>query len=548
MRNLAGESIGRYQIIEQLGQGGMAVVYKAYDTRLERDVAIKIIRTEQFAPSILEGVLKRFEREAKALARLSHQNIVKVYDYGEYDGKPYLVIEYLPGGTLKKRTEQAMPWQEAMRTLLPIASALDYAHSEHILHRDIKPSNILLTKSGQLMLSDFGIARILEDQGEQTLTGTGVGVGTPEYMAPEQWIGKAGPASDQYSLGVVLYEMITGHLPYNADTPAAILLKQVNDPLPRPRQYIVDLPENVEKVLFKVLAKKPEDRYASMAEFGAALEKLVTEKPEKKPAKPPKESKEPEPLVQHTVIVTPTPAGSVAAGKNAAPKKTKPWLAWGIGGILVVAIAAAGIALALRDRDKRESLARQLTDMPTLTAVIATSDPTTPVPQPTALPSSTLKSSPTLTLSPTAAPSASFTPHIAMGTVTVDSAYLRTGPASNYPTLGVVNKGESLQILARNQAGDWLVVLKGSIEGWIIASALETEEPLSPLPVYTAQPTPVPSDTPTLTDTVTPITVKRTSPPILPTSTPPPPPATRTPTFGPTAPPTAPPTITPAGT
>jgi branched-chain amino acid transport system substrate-binding protein len=275
MPNLTGQSIGRYHIIEQLGEGGMATVYKAYDSRLERDVAIKVIRIDQFAPAVLERVLKRFEREAKALARLTHPNIVHVNDYGEHEGIPYLVMDYLPGGTLKQRLGMPMPWQEAVHLLLPIAEALDYAHDQNIIHRDVKPSNILLTQRSQPMLTDFGIAKILEGEDTTGLTGTGMGLGTPEYMAPEQWTGQAGPLSDLYSLGVVLYELVTGRKPYTADTPAAIMLKQANDPLPRPRQFAPDLPEAMEKVLFKALAKRPEDRYQSMNEFTAALEKVL---------------------------------------------------------------------------------------------------------------------------------------------------------------------------------------------------------------------------------------------------------------------------------
>ena len=162
MSDLIGASLGRYYILDQLGEGGMAIVYKAYDTRLESDVAVKVIRTENLAPSILERSLKRFEREAKALARLTHPNIVKVTDYGEYESKPYLVMPYLPGGTLKQKLGKPIPWQEAARLLIPIAEALDFAHSQNMIHRDVKPSNILLTQRGQPMLTDFVIAKILD--------------------------------------------------------------------------------------------------------------------------------------------------------------------------------------------------------------------------------------------------------------------------------------------------------------------------------------------------------------------------------------------------
>ena len=271
MTNLIGQSLGRYHILEQLGEGGMATVYKAYDTRLERDVAIKIIRRGAFPPDQLEHMLKRFEREAKSLAKLSHPNIVKVLDFGEHEDAPYLVMEYFPSGTLKQRLGIPIPWQDAVRLLLPVAQALEYAHEHNIIHRDIKPANILLTEKGQPMLTDFGIAKILETNETATLTGTGVGVGTPEYMAPEQWTGQTTSQSDIYSLGVVLYEMVTGRKPYTADTPAAILLKQANDPLPRPSQFVRDLSDRNEKILLKALAKHPEDRYQSVDEFSDAL-------------------------------------------------------------------------------------------------------------------------------------------------------------------------------------------------------------------------------------------------------------------------------------
>jgi serine/threonine protein kinase len=284
MSNLIGQSLGRYHILEQLGEGGMATVYKAYDTRLERDVAVKIIRRESFPPDQLERILKRFEREAKALAKLSHPNVVGVIDYGDYEGSPYLVMEFLPSGTLKQRLGKPIPWPEAVRLLLPIARALQFAHGQGIVHRDIKPSNILITESGEPMLADFGIAKILESGETATLTGTGVGIGTPEYMSPEQWTGNVTTQSDIYSLGIVFYEMITGRKPYTADTPAAVLLMQANEPLPRPCQFVRGLPEGVERLLLKALARRPEDRFHDMGAFADAMERLSAGLPDKSSA------------------------------------------------------------------------------------------------------------------------------------------------------------------------------------------------------------------------------------------------------------------------
>jgi serine/threonine protein kinase len=273
MDKLIGEYLGRYHILEQLGEGGMATVYKAFDTRLEREVAIKIIiRSRQQSPEFL----KRFDREAKALARLSHPNVAKVMDYGEHKGIPYLVMEYLPGGTLKSRLGAPMAWASAARLLAPVASALGYAHERGIVHRDVKPSNILIAESGEPMLSDFGIAKILETEETWDVTGTGVGIGTPEYMAPEQGMGRViDHRADVYALGIVLYELVTGRTPFHADTPLAVLLKQINDPVPAPGEFASNLPSGVEQVIFKALAKDPGDRYQSMREFEGALRRLA---------------------------------------------------------------------------------------------------------------------------------------------------------------------------------------------------------------------------------------------------------------------------------
>ncbi len=271
-------NIGRYHLIEPLGEGGMAVVYKAYDTHLECEVALKVIRVDNLPRNAEERALKRFEREAKAVARLTHPNIVKVTDYGEEDGKPYLVMPYLPGGTLKQLIKEhgQIPWQEAARILIPIAEALAYAHEEKVIHRDIKPSNILLTRSGQPMLTDFGVAKIIEDEATQDLTGTSATVGTPEYMAPEQITSKTvDTRADLYSLGVVFYEMITGRKPFEADTPMAVMIMHSRDPLPRPSQFVKNLPENVEHLLIKALTKKPEDRYQTANEMVHALRELT---------------------------------------------------------------------------------------------------------------------------------------------------------------------------------------------------------------------------------------------------------------------------------
>lgn len=270
-----GKSLGRYHVLEKLGQGGMAVVYKALDTTLERYVAIKVILPYQ---EYEEQFLIRFHREARTLAKLTHPNILKIFDYGEYDNHPYLVMEHVAGGTLKDQlTGRPILWQEAVRLLIPVAEALEVAHAQGVIHRDVKPANILMANGKQPLLSDFGIAKLIEDNEEsKNLTGTGVGIGTPDYMAPEQGDGIVDERSDIYALAVIFYEMVTGRRPYEADTPLAVMLKKTTEPLPRPTYHVHDLPAQVENVLIKALATDPQYRYRTMAEFVEALQRLIS--------------------------------------------------------------------------------------------------------------------------------------------------------------------------------------------------------------------------------------------------------------------------------
>jgi serine/threonine protein kinase len=381
MPNLTGQSIGRYQIIEQLGEGGMATVYKAYDTRLERDVAVKLLRTDQFIPAQLDMVLQRFEREAKSLAKLKHANIVNILDFGEHEGKPYLVMEYLPGGTLKQKLGQTIPWQTAFHTLLPIARGLAYAHQHNLIHRDVKPGNILIDENEEPILTDFGIAKLLEGTEGHTLTGTGIGIGTPEYMAPEQGIGASNIDArvDIYSLGIVLYEMITGRKPYIADTPMAVVLKQMNDPLPLPKDFVPDLPESVEHILFKALAKQPEDRYVDMNALIAAMEGLLAETPKAE--------------------VPATPASSKQAKKKAAPraKPSGKVIKIVIGMLVAITMIVLGVIAA---PSIGSYLSPTPTNTPSPTATSAATSTATPTLTSTITPTHTPRPTPTATPTP----------------------------------------------------------------------------------------------------------------------------------------------------
>jgi len=340
MPNLIGQSLGRYHILKQLGEGGMATVYRARDNRLDRDVAVKVIRTNAFGSTVQTNMLKRFEREARALAKLSHPNILKVLDYGEHNGAPFIVMEYLPGGTLKEKLAKSnLPWKDSIRLLLPIAQALAYAHSQGVVHRDIKPSNILITDSGDPMLSDFGIAKIIEGDKTSELTGTGAGIGTPDYMAPEQGMGQADERSDIYSLGVVLYQMVTGHIPFRADTPMAVLLKKNTEPLPRPTQFVRDLPGGLENVLIKALARDPGNRFQTAREFVVAMQSLLESRSATaiKIPLPPKVPTPNETVVEMTSAYPPPPT-----------RRSNNWIWIGAGGALLVLLICiiGGIFLA----------------------------------------------------------------------------------------------------------------------------------------------------------------------------------------------------------
>jgi eukaryotic-like serine/threonine-protein kinase len=276
MPDLIGKTIGRYRILELVGEGGMAAVYRAFDTRLKRDVAFKVLLRESHDPNKLERLRRRFEREAQALARLDHTNIVRIFDFGEKRSLFYLVMPFLDGGSWGKLMGKAYGWQEAVCMILPIACALEHAHQHGIIHRDVKPSNILMTYDGQPYLSDFGIARLVEDEGQSRLTSTGVGVGTPEYMSPEQVKGEEVDArSDIYSLGIVFFELLTGRVPFRSNTPMGVGLKHLGESLPSPRLYAPGLPEELERIVLRMMAKAPGERIQSMREVATLLEGLV---------------------------------------------------------------------------------------------------------------------------------------------------------------------------------------------------------------------------------------------------------------------------------
>jgi serine/threonine protein kinase len=264
-----GENVGPYRVIEQLGQGGMATVYKAYHASLDRYVALKVLHAAFGEDPNFEA---RFQREARVVAKLEHPNIVPVYDYSEHEKQPFLVMKFIEGETLKARMARGpLSAEELGRIIASIGGALAYAHHAGILHRDIKPSNVLLAVDGSIYLADFGLARIAS-MGESTLSGDMI-MGTPQYISPEQAMGKKelDEGTDIYSFGVMLYEMVVGQVPFNADTPFSIIHDHIYSPLPIPHVINPSVPEPVERVLLKALAKERADRYKTVDELVSAF-------------------------------------------------------------------------------------------------------------------------------------------------------------------------------------------------------------------------------------------------------------------------------------
>jgi tRNA A-37 threonylcarbamoyl transferase component Bud32 len=316
---------GRYRLESKLGSGGMSTVYLALDEVLDRPVAVKLLHREI---SDEEDQLERFRREARAAARLSHPNLVGVIDAGEDDGRPYIVFEYIDGRTLKRQIQDEGPLQvdEAVAYAIEIGRGLTAAHARKLVHRDVKPQNVLIDPDGRAKVTDFGIARSLEQKG---MTATGRVLGTTDYVSPEQAMGEdVDERSDVYSLGVVLYEMLTGDVPFQAETQVGVAMKHVNEPMPDVQVKRREVSAVVASVVDRATTKDPRDRYSTVAEMVRDLEQTLEVEAARRGG---------------TSGEATSVLDSVPNARRRLPRRRRPWLGIGMGIIGIALIAAAVI-------------------------------------------------------------------------------------------------------------------------------------------------------------------------------------------------------------
>jgi serine/threonine-protein kinase len=386
MDDLSGRQFGAYRVIEWIDEGGMAAVYKAHQPSVDRHVALKILPRHSASDP---QSLSRFKHEAKIVAQLQHPHVLSIFDFGETDGYPFLAMPFVHGGTLADLLKgQPLPLDVVMRVATQVCEALDYAHAKGIVHRDIKPKNILMDERGNCLVADFGIARMTDRA--TRLTMTGAIMGTPAYMSPEQVGGKpVSPQTDIYAFGIVLYEMLTGRVPFDGDTPVVVAAAHLHQELPSPRSLNPALTPALERVLIKALARRPEDRYSSARELLAALRTAAAAAADEATQVMPPAS-----LAQATTVRY---AGSAPARRPGAAL-------WVVAGV----VAVTGIVwLFPWSSNQSSSPPVQFASSPVVStspspAVISPSPVATPTPTPT-LPL-------TPTLAPTATPTATLTP------------------------------------------------------------------------------------------------------------------------------------------
>ncbi len=480
---------GQYEIRAVLGRGGMATVYLARQASMERDVAVKVM-TPELADD--EAFVERFEREAQVIALLQHPHILPVIDFGKEGEHIYIVMRLVRGGSLDQRLAHGpLDLPLASRMLGQIASALSFAHEQGIIHRDLKPNNVLLDKRDNAYLTDFGIAKMLA--GTTQLTATGNILGTPAYMAPEQWRGEAIDArTDIYALGVMLYEMVLGRLPFTGDTPYTLMYKHFNDAPPPPREINPALPPVVEQVILRAMAKDPDQRYQSAEDLAADFANAVHGRPTVAGS-----AVAPEDMLETLVgdedvlpaPVTPTAAASSApptranaptndVAEIAPPRKRPTGLLVGVALVVLMVLGAVGVWVL---GGKGEEVA-------------------TPTDTPTATRTATATATPTATFTLTPSP----TPRTTTATILAERANVRSGPGLDYDVIGALSRDEEALVTGVSEDGGWYQVVFQTRLGWVSAEAVRISGNPNIAVVALPTETPLPTDTPTPTRTPTP--------------------------------------------
>jgi eukaryotic-like serine/threonine-protein kinase len=586
---MIGTRLGAYEIVEEIGQGGMATVYRAYHPSTDRFVAIKVIHQ---SISTDPKAVERFQREATLVAKLEHPHLLPVHDYDGLHIPPYIVMRYLDGGTLRDLLEQngSMSLADASYLMRQMTSALDYAHRQGVIHRDIKPSNIMIDQEGNAFLTDFGIARISVTG--KALTQTGFAVGTPGYMAPEQALDleNIDSRADIYSFGVMLYEMLIGKVPYEATSPMKLILQHMNNPIPVASESNPALPKEIDAIIAKAMAKEPQDRYETGEELADALAEIVgnvttSRAPSnlriaaQKHAESIRQSRESRKVeIDETMRGFESTRGEpIANTPTAALKPTKERLTGGEPPVFppppnpqrpiwLIIIAAVLIILGV--------LAFVVFGVPFLSTSTAT--PTTEateivqnVTQPslstatasntaTDVPTATDTFTPSRTPTDTPSPTSTTTPATPVAEVRVAIPIL-SGPGADFDEIATLQPGDSLDVIAVSDDGDWyLVLLPNGRRGWVantralsVAGDREVIQEVTltptrtPTPTLTNTSTDTPTSTPTRTPTATPTPTLTSTATSTPTSTPTPT-ETLTPTS--TSTPTETPTFTPTPT
>lgn len=539
IQNLVGQTLGQYQLKELLGVGGMGAVYRGYQSSLQRAVAVKVMSPELVSqPDYIE----RFYREARTAAGLEHTNIVPVHDYGVQGSISYVVMRLLTGGTLMDRlTQQAdsgqpLPSLAEITTMLKqLASALDYAHSQGVIHRDIKPSNVMFDNQGNAYLVDFGIAKLLT--ASRAMTSSGVVMGTPLFMPPEQWRAEeVVPATDQYALAVMIYALVAGRVPFEADTPHGLMYKHLNEIPTPPQTYRPDAPGDIDEVLKRALAKRPEDRFPTVTAFAQAFEKAAGGADGEKTnffTGPVRRTKPAHPAAL---------AGSSTFTDRAAQRiPTAMWVSGAVVSVVVITILV--VLLLSGNKNKKEPSQERIGTAAAQTIVAMNQTATANAP--------TLTQTPTVTATPTATPTETAIPTSTQPPVTSSTKTLPLPLVVPTTTPMVILPETQVWLDLSATASQWTpthtytpTVTPNYTETYeaykIVAGQTLTAQSWTATPTLTRTPTPTytPSSTPTASPTATSTPTSTLTPTSTDTPT-----ATATPTNTPT--PTSTPTSTP---